>query len=80
MYIIKNIFAAHRQKESTLMDLNKIACRCYDITNGMIKEAVDNGANTLDEVAAATGMGNACGICLNDLQRRIDYFIEERDK
>ena len=34
----------------------------------------------IDEVATATGMGNACGICLNDLQRRIDYFIEERDK
>ncbi len=66
--------------EGVYMDLNKIACRCYDITNGMIKEAVANGANTIDEVTAATGMGNACGICLNDLQRRIDYFIEERDK
>ena len=61
------------------MDLNKIACRCFDITNGMIKDAVDSGANTIDEVVEITGIGRACGICLNDLQRRIDFFIEERD-
>ena len=59
------------------MDLDKIACRCFDITNGMIKNAVDCGATTIEDVVKATRIGNACGICLNDLQRRIDYFLNQ---
>ena len=62
------------------MNLNKIACRCFDITNGMIKDAVDSGATTIEDVIKATKIGNACGICLNDLQRRIDYFLQEQNK
>ena len=59
------------------MDLNKVACRCFNITNGMIKEAVDCGATTVEDIVKAIGIGNACGICLNDLQRRIDYFLNQ---
>ncbi len=61
------------------MDLNKIACKCFDITTSMIKDAVDAGATTIEDVVKATGIGNACGICLNDLQRRIDYFLSKQN-
>ena len=43
------------------MDMEKIVCNCFSITNGAIKEAVDNGATTLEEVQDATGAGTACG-------------------
>ena len=62
------------------MDLNKIVCSCYSITNGMIKEAVDNGANTLEEVQEATSEGTACGACLDDVQRLVEEFVAERDR
>ena len=32
------------------MDLNKVVCNCLNITNGMIKDAVDAGARTFEEV------------------------------
>ena len=32
------------------MDLEKVVCSCFGVTNGMIKEAVDSGASTLEEV------------------------------
>lgn len=61
------------------MDLNKIVCECFGITSGMIKEAIENGATTLEEVQEATDAGTACGACLDDVQRLVDYFTTERD-
>lgn len=61
------------------MNLDKIVCECFGITNGMIKEAIDSGATTLEEVQEKTDVGNACGACIDDVQRLIDYFTTERD-
>lgn len=62
------------------MDMDKIVCNCYSITNGMIKEAVENGATTLEEVQDATDAGTACGACLDDIQHLVEQFVKERDK
>lgn len=62
------------------MDLDKIVCSCYSVTNGMIKEAVDAGATTLEEVQDATSAGTACGACLNDVQHLVEEFVAERTK
>lgn len=61
------------------MDLDKIVCPCLDITYGMIKNAVDAGASTLEEVQEATDAGTVCGACLDDVQRLIDDFVSKRD-
>ena len=61
------------------MNLDKVVCDCLSVTSGMIKEAVDNGASTLEEVQEATGAGGACGVCIDDVQRLVDYFVTERD-
>lgn len=61
------------------MNLEKIVCECYGVTYGAIKEAIDNGASTLEEVQEATEAGTACGACIDDIQRLIDYFTTERD-
>lgn len=62
------------------MNLDKIVCTCANVTNGMIKDAVDSGASTLEEVQEATGAGTVCGACLDDVQRLVDFFVEERGK
>lgn len=56
------------------MDYDKIVCNCMGVTNGMIKEAVDAGAKTVDEVQDATGAGTVCGACLEDIQHLVDEF------
>ena len=61
------------------MNLDKIVCNCMSITNGMIKDAVDAGASTLEEVQDATGAGTACGACLDDVQHLVEQFVSERD-
>lgn len=62
------------------MNEDKIVCYCMNITTGMIKEAVEAGAKTLEDVQAQTNAGTVCGACLDDLQRLVDYFIKEQEK
>lgn len=61
------------------MNLDKIVCNCMNVTNGMIKDAIDSGASTLEAVQEATDAGTVCGACLDDIQHLIDYFLEERN-
>ena len=61
------------------MNMDKVVCECFGVTNGQVKEAVDNGATTLEEVAEATGASTGCGACNDDLQRLVDFFTTERD-
>lgn len=63
-----------------MMNLDKIVCDCMGVTNGMIKDAVDAGASTLEEVQEATEAGTVCGVCLEDVQRLVDQFVHERDQ
>lgn len=62
------------------MDLNEVICSCFQVTNGMIKDAVDAGANTLEEVQEATNAGNACGACLDEIQEAVSAFVAQRNK
>lgn len=63
-----------------MMNLDKIVCNCLGVTNGMIKEAVDAGASTLEEVQSATGVGTVCGACMDDVRHLVEFFVAERDK
>lgn len=62
------------------MNMDKVVCNCMNVTNGMIKDAVDSGADTLEKVQEITGAGTVCGACLDDVERLVDFFTEERDK
>ncbi len=61
------------------MNLEKIVCNCLSVTSGMIKEAVDSGASTVEEVQEATGAGTVCGACLEEVERLVGSFVSERD-
>lgn len=61
------------------MNHDKIVCYCNSVTNGMIKDVIDDGANTLEEVQEATGAGTICGACLENVENLVRAFITERD-
>ena len=60
------------------MNMDKVVCNCLSITNGMIKDAVDSGASTVEEVQDITGAGTVCGACLDDVKRLVDEFLAEK--
>lgn len=49
------------------------------VTAGDIKEAIDAGASTLEEIQETTGASTVCGACTDDVQRLVDFFVSERD-
>lgn len=60
--------------------MDKVVCHCLNITNGMIKDAVEAGAKTLEDVQEKTGASTVCGACLENVQRLVDFFINEQMK
>jgi len=62
------------------MDLDDMVCNCMSITKGMIKEAVDNGATTLEEVMESTGAATICGACADEAGRLTAFFATEKNK
>ncbi len=60
------------------MDLDKTICYCTGVTNGMIKDAVESGATTLEEVQELTKAGTVCGSCLDNVQHLIDELVSEK--
>lgn len=62
------------------MDLDKIICECMSVTTKDIKNAIDKGASTLEEVQEATGAGTVCGVCIDEIQHLVDYFTTERNE
>ncbi|MCI8447572.1 MAG: (2Fe-2S)-binding protein [Eubacterium sp.] len=53
------------------MDSDEIICSCLDITKGMIEEAVNNGAKTLEDVQEVNSVGTICGACIEDVEQLI---------
>lgn len=61
------------------MNMEKTVCYCMGITNGMIKDAVDSGATTLEEVQDLTGAGTVCGACVDNVRRLVEEFVGEKE-
>ncbi len=59
------------------MSSDNIVCACLDITEDMIREAVESGAKTLEDVQEITNVGSVCGICLDDIQELIDEYTNK---
>lgn len=60
------------------MNLDEVICFCQNVTSGMIKDAVDSGAATLEEVQEKTGAGTVCGSCIDNVRRLVEQFAAER--
>lgn len=62
------------------MNLDEIICPCTNVTRGMVKDAVDSGATTLEEVQEITSAGTVCGACTNDIEQFIQELLSEKNK
>lgn len=61
------------------MAMDEIVCNCMNVTKRMIKEAVDSGAVTVEDVQNATSAGTVCGGCIDNIQQLIDEFTSGKD-
>lgn len=61
------------------MKMDKLVCNCRRVTNGMVKEAVDNGATTFEEVQKVTGASTGCKRCRENIERLVEFFVSEKE-
>lgn len=52
-------------------DMNEIICHCLNVSAGDIKNAMDDGAKTYEEVQEITQCGTGCGSCEEDVRALI---------
>jgi len=45
----------------------------------MIKDAVDSGASTVQEVQDITGAATVCGACLEDVEHLVEALVKEQE-
>lgn len=62
------------------MNLDDIICPCTNVTRSMIKDAVDSGAATLEEVQEITSAGTVCGSCIDEIEQFIQELLSEKNK
>ena len=46
-----------------------IICTCMSVSVKDIRQAIDEGARTVQEVQDKTGAGTVCGVCNEDLEQ-----------
>lgn len=59
------------------MNDDDIICTCYDVTVKDIKDAINNGASSLEEVEEATQAGTLCGACIGDLENLVKELLKK---
>ncbi len=47
--------------------------------HGGRKEAVDSGADTVEEVQGITGAGTVCGACLEEVEKLVKSLVAQRN-
>ena len=46
---------------------DRIICVCQGIDVGSIIDAINKGAETVDDIMEATGAGTLCGACIDEI-------------
>ena len=57
-----------------------LVCHCHAISERTIRQCVDNGARSEDDVGEACGAGTGCGGCRPVVDRLIELHHQTRGK
>ena len=60
------------------MQDEKIVCNCTGVTIGDIREAINKGAASFDEVQEVTGVSSVCGACLEYAENVVKEILSEK--
>ena len=54
-----------------------IICTCMSVSVKEIRQAIDEGARTVQEVQDKTGAGTVCGVCTEDLEQCVMELLAQ---
>lgn len=58
------------------MNDEEIVCNCTSVTVRDIKDAIENGAKSFEEVQEATHVSTVCGGCEDDVRALVEELLE----
>lgn len=65
----------HMNYGGKIMKRDEIVCNCMEVTAGMIRDAIEGGAKTVEDIQEATEAGTVCGGCLDEIQKILDESV-----
>ena len=57
------------------MDDDEVVCQCILVTVKDIKDAIENGAKSFEEVQSVTKVGTGCGECIASVRELVDKLL-----
>lgn len=75
---LKNIFKNEENNfigEVDAMNNNQLVCNCFKVTVKDIKNAVEAGAKSFEEVQNVTKAGTGCGGCVNKVKALVKELL-----
>jgi bacterioferritin-associated ferredoxin len=58
---------------------NRLVCECYNIWVKDIKEALDSGQNSFEDLEKSMKLGVMCSACIGDAKKVIAQLKEENN-
>lgn len=63
------------RKDLFILNDDTIICSCFGVTVEDVKNAIQSGAKSFDEVQEITGLGTACGDCIDTSKDLINTLL-----
>jgi NAD(P)H-nitrite reductase large subunit len=57
---------------------SNIVCGCFNLTEEDLNNAIKNGANSFEEVQAATKVGTGCGNCIESNKALVAQLLSRK--
>jgi len=57
------------------MDNDKVICGCTNVTVQNLRDAIENGAKSFEEVQSVTKVGTGCGKCVDSVKVLVDELL-----
>ena len=73
--MIKSIISKLMGNKRGAVEENKVVCGCFNITEQDLKNAINNGANSFEEVQTATKVGTGCGRCVDGNKALVNQLL-----
>jgi nitrite reductase (NADH) large subunit len=54
---------------------DRMICNCNKISESRLREAIEGGAGTIEELGACTLAGTGCGSCKSDLKQLLTRYL-----
>jgi nitrogen fixation NifU-like protein len=74
---INDYYERHGMPEKIIQEQARIICKCMNVTDHEIEEAVLDGARTFLELQERTKMSTVCGKCKDDAETLLRVYVKK---